>query len=103
MCFSNLSSESRVIPSYFSSTQEVSVTSLVVIFSVFLLLGKILDFPGLAFVWLSSNHFDNLKANNCNSDITARMFYSQAMELNGQHNLQCLNLRIHKLSQLSQY
>ena len=103
MSFLNLSSWSRVIPSNISSTLEVGTTSFIVNFSTFLLLRKIWDLPGLAFMWLFPNHLNNLKANYCNSDKTARIFSPQNMELYRQHNCQYLNLCIHKTNQLSQY
>ena len=72
MCFTNLSSESRVIRSHFYSTLEVSRTSLIVTFIAVSLLRKIWDFPVLAFISLFWNHLNNLKASDCNSNITAR-------------------------------
>ena len=77
MCFSNLSSELRVTPSNFFSTLEMSATSLIFNFSVFLLFSKIKDFSVLAFMCLFSKHLNNLKVNVCNSDITVHIFSPQ--------------------------
>ena len=48
---------------------------------VFVLLCKIWDFPGLALMWLFSNYLSNLKANDCNSDVTAHIFSPQTYEV----------------------
>ena len=44
-----------------STLLEGSTTSSIITFSIFLLLRKIWDFPGLDFMWLFSNNLNNLK------------------------------------------
>ena len=48
--------------------QHLSLTSLIITFSVLLLFSKIWHFTRLKFVWLFLDQLDNLKANNCSTD-----------------------------------